>query len=278
MTENYGGHSVPMDAKPQTAATLRATVNLHGEPTDAERSRTLMTSKAFGSLATMSTECPGFPFGSLVGYAVDDIGRPMLLLSQIAEHSRNMAANPAASLMVTEHDGGNNLLALARVTLVGECRKVSGDEHEACLDRYMQAHPSAFYSAFKDFAIWRLEVDNVRYVGGFGRMSWVTAEQYRDAEPDPLLDSAERIITHMNEDHSDALVDYCRAFGRVENLASAEMVGVDRYGMDVLASIVDDENKRAVRINFTERADTSDAVRQQTIALLREARAQLAAS
>ncbi len=273
---DYGGHRVPMESKPQTAATLRATVNLHGEPTDAERSRTLMTSKAFGSLATMSTECPGFPFGSLVGYAVDDLGRPLLLLSQIAEHSRNMAANPAASLMVAEHDGGNNLLALARVTLVGECRKVEGDEHQVVLDRYMEAHPTAFYSAFKDFHIWRLEVDNVRYVGGFGRMSWVTAEQYRTAEPDPLLDAAERVITHMNDDHADAVLDYCKAFGRLEAV-SAEMVGVDRYGMDVLAAIEGDENKRAVRINFTAPADDTDAVRQQTIELLREARAQLAA-
>ncbi|MGQ0464068.1 MAG: HugZ family pyridoxamine 5'-phosphate oxidase [Sporichthyaceae bacterium] len=272
---SYGGHGVPAEQKEASAATMRASVNLHGEPTDAERSRTLMTAKAFGSLATMSTECPGFPFGSLVGYAVDEVGRPLLCLSRIAEHSRNMAANPNASLMVTEHDGGNNLLALARVTLVGECRKISDSEHEAGLDLYLQAHPSAFYSSFHDFSIYRLEVASVRYVGGFGRMSWVTAEQYTAAEPDTLLEASAGVISHMNADHADAVLDYCKAFGRLDAVA-AELVGVDRYGMDILASLANDENKRAVRVNFTEKADSSDAVRQQTIALLREARAQLA--
>src|SRR5258708_6392397 len=169
---SYGGHGVPNTAREQSAATMRATANLNGEPTDAERSRTLMTAKAFGSLATMSTECPGFPFGSLVGYAVDEVGRPLLCLSSLAEHSRNMAANPRASLLVSEHDGGNNLLALARVTLVGEMAQVDGDERQACLDLYLAVHPSAFYASFRDFSVYRLEVANVRFVGGFGRMSW----------------------------------------------------------------------------------------------------------
>jgi putative heme iron utilization protein len=269
-----GGHGVPAAAVPQTTATLRATVNLHGEPSDAERSRTLMAAKAFASLATLSTECPGYPFGSLVGYAVDDVGRPYLCLSSLAEHSRNMAADPRASLMVTEHDGGANSLAQARVTLVGRMHKLSGAERDAGLDRYLAAHPSAFYASFRDFSVYRLEVANVRYVGGFGRMSWVTAEDYATAEPDPLLPVAAGILRHMNDDHADALADYCRVFGRVEPV-SAELVGVDRYGMDVLATLAG-EDKRAVRVHFSEPTDTTDAVRKQTIALLREARAQLA--
>jgi putative heme iron utilization protein len=270
---NEGGHGVPAEAVPQTTATLRATVNLHGEPSDAERSRTLLAAKAFASLATLSTECPGYPFGSLVGYAVDDLGRPHLCLSSLAEHSRNMAADPRASLMVTEHDGGANSLAQARVTLVGQMHKLAGEERDAGLDRYLAAHPSAFYASFRDFSVYRLEVANVRYVGGFGRMSWVTAADYAAAEPDPLLPVAQGILRHMNDDHADALLDYCRAFGRVEPSA-AELVGVDRYGMDVLATL-EGEDKRAVRIHFPERTDTTDAVRKQTIALLREARAQL---
>jgi hypothetical protein len=270
---SYGGHGVPAEHKDASAATMRATANLNGEPTDAERSRTLMATKAFGSLATMSTECPGFPFGSLVGYAVDESGRPLLCLSSLAEHSRNMLADPRASLLVSEHEGGTNLLALARVTLVGEMIRIDTDERQACLDRYLAAHPAAFYASFHDFSVYRLQVANVRYVGGFGRMSWVSAQQYLEAEPDPLLDAAERIIGHMNDDHADALLDYCRVFARLEPV-SALMTGVDRYGMDVLAALPGDD-KRAVRINFTERADTTETVRKQTVALLREARARL---
>jgi putative heme iron utilization protein len=105
-------------------------------------------------------------------------------------------------------------------------------------------------------------------------MSWLTAADYAAAEPDPLLPVAQGILRHMNDDHADALLDYCRAFGRVEP-TSAELVGVDRYGLDVLATL-DGEDKRAVRVPFTERTDTTDAVRRQTVALLRAARAQLA--
>ncbi len=172
---SYPGHGVPAEQQESSAATIRATANLNDEPTDAERSRTLMAAKAFGSLATMSTECPGFPFGSLVGYALDETGRPLLCLSSLAEHSRNMLADPRASLLVAEHDGGGNLLALARVTLVGEMTRIETDERQACLDRYLAAHPTAFYASFHDFSAYRLQIANVRYVGGFGRMSWVSA-------------------------------------------------------------------------------------------------------
>lgn len=106
MTEN-SGHGVPSAATDQTAAVPRATPNLVGEPTDAERSRTLVAASTFASLATMSTECPGFPFGSLVGYAADAHGRLLLCLSSLAEHSRNMAANPRASIMVTAAEDGS---------------------------------------------------------------------------------------------------------------------------------------------------------------------------
>jgi putative heme iron utilization protein len=77
----------------------------------------------------------------------------------------------------------------------------------------------------------------------------------------------------MNDDHADALLDYCRAVGGLDP-SSGELTGVDRYGMDVLAT-VGEADKRSVRVAFTERADTTDAVRKQTIALLLEARARL---
>lgn len=271
-----GGHRVPEKAREQTAATLRATANLVGRPTDAERSRTLLAAHAFGSLATMSTQCPGFPFGSLVGYVVDDLGRPLLCLSSLAEHSRNIAVNPASSLLVTEHDGGEDSLAQGRVTLVGEMARLEGEEREAGLDRYVAGHPTAFYASFHDFAVYRLAVADVRYVGGFGRMSWVGAQEFASAEPDPLLPAAERILTHMNDDHADALVAYCRAFADLQP-ASARMTGVDRYGMDVLA-VLADGTEHAVRVPFDQPTDSVDAVRRQTVALLHQARAQVAAS
>jgi putative heme iron utilization protein len=268
-------HRVPVAARERTGRTLAATTGLRGEPTDAERSRTLLAQVGSGSLATMSIEQPGYPFGSLVAYAVSDDGMPLLCLSDLAEHSRNVAADPRASLMVTQSDDSADPLSLARVTVLGEIAVVGAGERDEVLARYTDAHPGAFYATFDDFRLYRLRVGSVRYVGGFGRMSWVDAAEYAAAEPDPLRPHAGRILEHMNADHADALVAYCRAFGAEPATESAEMVGVDRYGFDILAVDGPGVAPRAVRLLFDEPIGTVDAVRAAMVTLLRRARAEL---
>lgn len=98
--ERAGIHLVPTEARAESARTLAATPGVRGEPSDAERSRTLIGSVRTAALATLGEG--GFPFGSLVSHAVDAAGRPLLLLSDLAEHSRNLAADPRASLLATE--------------------------------------------------------------------------------------------------------------------------------------------------------------------------------
>ena len=119
--------------------------------------------------------------------------------------------------------------------MLGTVVELRGDERSAALDAYRDRHPDAFYAAFDDFRLYRLDVASVRYVGGFGRMSWVSADDHAAAEPDPLRRHAAGIVEHMNDDHADALVAYCRVFGGRPATASAEMVGVDRYGFTMLA-------------------------------------------
>jgi heme iron utilization protein len=265
-----GTHLVPAESLAETERTLAATPGVRGEPTDAERSRTLVAAVPTASLATLGEG--GFPFGSLVSHAVDAAGRPLLLLSDLAEHTRNLAADPRASLMAVERGAGDPL-ALARVTVLGSVRELRGDERAAALPTYRAAQPAAFYADFADFRLYRLEVSSVRYVGGFGRMSWVGAEEYTAAEPDPLRPHAERIVEHMNDDHADALVLFCRVFGGRPGTARARMVGVDRYGFAVLAADGPDADEVAVRLRFDEPTGTADGVRKAMIELLRRARA-----
>jgi heme iron utilization protein len=256
-----------------------ATRGLAGEPSDAERSRTLLAHGRFGSLATTSIDPPGYPFGSLVGFVVDDAGQPLLFLSDLAEHSRNLVACPGASLMVTEAgDTSADQLARGRVTLIGDVIILEDEARDAAQRLYRAAHPSAFYSDFQDFHdfhYYRLQVVAVRYVGGFGRMSWVSAVDYAVAEPDPLHPHIQRIVEHMNDDHADALVAYCRVFGELPKTGSARMVHIDRYGFDIVAADTDGGDHRAVRIGFGQRVDTPDAVRASMIGLLAEARTAL---
>lgn len=271
-----GGHRVPVEVRQRTASTLRATIGLTGVPTDAERSRTLLATATFGSLATMSIEQAGFPFGSLVGYAADAAGNPLLCMSDIAEHSRNIAADARGSLMVTSGGGvDSDPLALGRVTLLGEITALEGDERTAALDLFLTTHPGAFYAKFDDFRLYRLQVASIRYVGGFGRMSWVGQEEYAAAEPDPLVTHSARIIKHMNDDHGEALVDYAKAFGNAPDTVSATLASVDRYGIDVLAVSAGEGKRRAVRVGFPAPADTPDNVRKAVVALVHEARTRL---
>ncbi|MDP1792656.1 MAG: DUF2470 domain-containing protein [Acidimicrobiales bacterium] len=245
------------------------------EPTHAERARTLVAYATTGSLATMAADEDGFPFGSVVSYALDDLGRPLLCLSDIAEHTRNLKKEAKASMLVTEPPNvDTDQLALGRVTLIGEVTAVPGDEIDAASARYRAAHPQAYYTDFDDFVFYRMDVRGVRYVGGFGHMSWVTVEDYAAAEPDPLRPHAGDIIGHMNDDHGDALVAYCKSFAGEPNTTSAQMLTVDRYGFDVLA--MHDDAKRAVRIPFGETCDTPMEVRTATVRLVGEARALLA--
>ena len=265
-------HRVPEHARAETARTLAATPGIRGEPSDAERGRTLLAAARTGALATVALDPAGFPFGSLVAYAVDDLGRPLLCLSDLAEHSRNLAADPRASLMVVDVGSGDPL-ASARVTVLGRAVELRGDERAAALRVYRARHPDAFYADFADFRSYRLDVAAVRYIGGFARMSWVTAADHAAAEPDPLRPHAADIVAHMNDDHADALVAYCRVFGGRPATARARMVGVDRYGFAMLARDEGADDETAVRISWGRRVDTPNEVRRATIALLREARA-----
>jgi len=230
------------------------------EPTHAERARTLMAASRVGSLATLSSVEPeGYPFGSVVAYALDSAGRPVLLLSDIAEHTRNLKADPRASLMTKEDDRPGDVLALGRVTLVGDLHLVGEAERDTVQPGYLETHPDTVYAGFKDFNFYRLEVASVRYVGGFGHMSWVEADDYAQAEADPLRLHQNSIVEHMNNDHGEAMVAYAKAFGGVTEATGARMLGCDRYGFEML--VEHPGGKQGVRLGFESSADTPDAVR-----------------
>lgn len=135
------------------------------------------------ALDTLARDIPAHPFVTLVSVAFDHRGRALLLLSRLAEHTANLEACNHASLLVTEAGGVEvDPLASGRVTLVGTCARVPDAEVDACRRTYLGRHPEAkTYVDFADFGFFRLDPAHVRYVGGFGRMSWVDAKAYADA-------------------------------------------------------------------------------------------------
>src|SRR6478735_4126817 len=226
-------HAVPgaeADAAPDLGPPAR-------EPTHAERCRTLVATATRGSLSTLAVDPAGYPYGSVASYALDERGNPLFFVSTMAEHTQNALADPRASLLVTEPVAdGADPLASGRATLMGPMLRVPDEQRQTARDAYLAANPTAsYYIDFGDFTFFRLTVEAIRYVGGYGRMSWVDAAEYAAAEPDPLAgDVAAGIIAHMNEDHADAQVLYCRHLLGRPDTTSASMSAVDRYGFDMV--------------------------------------------
>ncbi len=241
------------------------------EPTFAERARTLAYLGRTGTLATLSRRHPGHPFASVMPYALDDAGRPLFLISSMAMHTQNLEADPRASLLVTQPDWTGDPLAAGRLTLMGEARRVPDADAASARDRYLARHERARYWAdFEDFGLWRLEIADLYFVGGFAAMDWVTAADYAAAPPDPLADAAAGIVEHMNRDHADALVAYARHFGG-EPADEATMVAVDRLGFKL--RLRSGQRLSSARIAFPREVTTAAQGREVLIAMLQQARA-----
>ncbi len=240
------------------------------EPTFAERARTLVYLGRAGTLCTLSVRHPGHPFGSLMPYALDREGQPILLISTMAVHTQNLHADRRASLFVTQPDWTGDPLAGGRVTVMGEVSQLSGADAFEARETYLARHPNASYWVdFEDFGFYRLEVADVYHVGGFAAMDWVSGEAYRAARPDPLADAVAGIIEHMNRDHPDALVTFARVLAGAE-AAEASMVAVDRLGFKL--RVKSGTRLYSVRIPFPGEVTTAAQARAVLIEMLRDAR------
>jgi len=245
------------------------------EPAFAERARTLVELGRTGTLSTLSRRHPGYPFGSVMPYALDARGRPLFLISSLAMHTQNLQADRRASLLVSQAvEPGGDPLAAGRVTLVGEAAPLPAADRAAARAAYLAWHPNAQYWVdFEDFAFYRLELLDVYFVGGFAAMDWVGAEAYLTARPDPLAEAAAGILAHMNRDHADALLTFARVLGQVE-ADEASMVGVDRLGFKL--RVRSGDRLQSVRIAFPREVTSADASRAVLIEMLRDCRQQTA--
>ena len=240
------------------------------EPSFAERARTLMYLGRTGSLSTVSRKQPGFPFGSVMPYGLDERGRPILLISTMAMHTQNLKADPRASLLVTQPGTGDDPLGASRVTLVGNVLPIPSPEVPEARKVYLERHAnSKYWVDFEDFSFYRLDVVDVYYVGGFGVMGWVSASEYDQAQPDPLADAAADIMQHMNTDHKDALVLLARKFAGIES-QEATMTAVDRLGFHV--RLKTPNGMKGARIAFLREISNPGETRKVLVEMVQQAR------
>jgi len=238
------------------------------EPTYAERVRTLVSLCTIATLSTVSRKLPAYPFGSLMPYSIDGIGRPVFLISNMAMHTQNIQADHRASLFVAQAGDGDPL-GTARATLVGDVFLVPEDEVGEARQLYLSRYESSrSWVDFGDFGFYRLQPLDIYYVGGFGVMGWVTADDYRSAKIDPLADAATKILGHMNSDHVRAMILLARVYAGFD-ATEATMTAVDRLGFYL--RLKTNEGMKGTRINFLREVQNSDEARKVLVDMVRAA-------
>ena len=197
--------------------------------------RALLLRESFGVLSTISVDVDGYPFGSVTPYCVDRMCHPTIYISPIAQHTRNIVADPRVSLTVIEKSESDDVQAHGRVTYIANAIEADGDRDLA--ERYFRYFPSARqYDSTHSFNFFRLELVRARYIGGFGQIFWVDAKHFSKANPFSSSEEA-GIVQHMNRDHLEVI------HRLVEG--ESEMVGIDSEGFDIL------KGDRKIRIPFT---------------------------
>lgn len=238
--------------------------------TAAEEARTLVAGATQGVLASLTGD--GAPWGSVVTYGPLADGAPVLLVSLMAEHTRNLEADPRASLVVAEPPNDENPLDRGRVTLAGRVIQPAGPARAAARAAHLAAMPSAeLYVDFDDFRLFALQVERVRWVGGYGRMDSVDAAGYAVAAPDPVAPHADGAGAHLNADHADALLELAVRLAGFTDATAARCERVDRYGLDL--AVRTPRGTARPRLAWTRPIDAAEGLRAASVELVRRARA-----
>lgn len=221
--------------------------------------RRLLNHQGVGVLSTHSIDVAGYPFGSIAPYTLNYDGEPAILISDIAQHTRNIKQNNKVSLTLFKPDA-DDPQAGSRLTWIGDAESVDPSDKET-RDRYLRYFPSAeSYFETHDFSFYRIGLQRARFIGGFGQIFWIEADAM--LVKNPFRETETGIVEHMNRDHQQALFHYCKVFGRA-GVEAVTMTGIDSEGFDLLA------DNRKLRIDFDSPIHTSEEARASLVRLAR---------
>lgn len=167
-------------------------------------------------LSTHSVAKAGYPFGSVTTYMTDAQGHPVIYISHLAQHTKNIKQDPRISLLMsTDHE--HDINAGARLTILGTAQLVDIEaEPDLAEQFYLQFPESRAYQNTHDFNFYRVHTEHVRYIGGFGQIHWLNVDDFVTPEPN-WLDRVVPAIEHMNEDHTDAMVLMLKHFKNISS-------------------------------------------------------------
>lgn len=231
----------------------------------AQAARVVMRSGLKASLATLESGS-GFPYVSLVTVGFRPDGTPLLLLSRLAVHTRNLKGDQRASLLFDASDGAGDPLAGGRVTVMGRMEPVASDA--VVRRRFLARHPGAeMYVDFADFGFWELIVERAHFIGGFGRIIDLTAAEMLDdvADAQALIAAEADIIAHMNDDHGDAVELYATQLGGA-SAGAWRLTSLDPAGFDLV------NGAETLRLSFANRVTNPDSARAEFVRMAKAAR------
>lgn len=217
----------------------------------ADEARKLLRRARTATLGTLNSD-DGVPYASLVNVATDVRGLPVLLVSTLAWHTRNLLTDARASLMVAEVPPSGDALTGPRVTIMGRFTRV---DDPSLRRRYLARHPAAeLYAGFGDFAFWRMEAERAHAVAGFGRIETIPADELFPSA-DEMTALEESAIDHMNEDHDDAIQRYAgHLFGATPG--GWKISGIDTDGADLR------RGEEVLRLSFPRRVQSAGDLRK----------------
>jgi putative heme iron utilization protein len=228
--------------------------------------KSLLRRRRQGALATLMAGS-GDPYCSLVNVASHTDASPILLISRLAVHTRNILADPRVSLMLDERAAGDPLEG-ARIMLAGRAEEASEGELDTLRRRYLNAHPSAEnFANFKDFSFFRIRPSGAHLVAGFGRIVDLKPEQFLTdiADAGALLEAEQGAVEHMNADHREAMNLYATRLLGAE-AADWRCTGCDPEGIDMQAG------SPTLRLEFPERVTGPAELRKMVVKLAEQAR------
>jgi putative heme iron utilization protein len=222
--------------------------------TSGPEARRYLRRHRYGVLSTLSQTCAGYPFGSVTPFVLDQQAQPVILVSRLAEHTKNIGADPRVSLLV--HELAPDIQAGSRLTLVGNASVLA--DAEGIRRRYLRFFPNAErLLALGDFSFYVITVQRLRFIGGFGDILWLSPGDY--APPaHRLAEAEETLIAHIHQNQN---LRACMASLHLRPAAELAMIGIDCDGFDVRA------DGEILRVDFESEVTTAEEARATLVAL-----------
>ncbi len=223
----------------------------------------LLNSQSFGILSTISVKLDRFPFGSVVPYCLDDQGRLVILISTIAQHTKNILKDNRCSITIIQDS--DEVQSNGRICIIGKMESLDSAATDTSEIYFRNFPKSRSYSNTHNFSFYYLEPVSIRYIGGFGAIHWFEPSDFQMTNPFHGKNE-EYVVNHMNEDHHKDLILYCKHYKHLSITSSDDvrMTGIDSIGFDVFV------NEKKIRFDFENPVADANEARAALVAMSKE--------